>query len=163
MTYEQLINKIKSWESFRAEVYICPAGEKTIGYGFTAPCFPNGKVPNTITKQDADELLNKIVTKYVDNVKMRLENWHYNEWEINALLYPLTDFTYNCGYGNLDRLTQYGKRDFWEICEHICQYNKSNGKVLNGLKKRRDWEYAEILDAITKTEPITTGFQRLKR
>ena len=53
----------------------------------------------------------------------------------------LTSFTYNCGFGNLKKLTANGTRNEQEIAEHITAYIKSKSEVnRNGLKKRREAE-----------------------
>lgn len=60
-----------------------------------------------------------------------------NQAQVDAL----TSFTYNCGAGNLQRLTANGARTEQEIAEHITAYTKSKSEVnRNGLKKRREAE-----------------------
>ena len=55
----------------------------------------------------------------------------------------LISFTYNAGYGNLQRLTANGTRTKEEIAEHITAYTKSKSEVnRNGLQKRRNAEKA---------------------
>ena len=68
-----------------------------------------------------------------------VEKWHYNVNEHQLL--ALTDFTYNLGFGNLNKLTDNGKRDISTIAEKILLYDKCNGKELPGLTKRRQWEH----------------------
>ena len=47
------LNLIKSFEGFRAEAYICPAGVLTIGYGHTGGVSSGQRV----TEQEAEQLL----------------------------------------------------------------------------------------------------------
>ena len=50
----ELVRKVKSFESFKSSPYVCPAGVLTVGYGHT------GKfASNTLTKQRAEDLLKK--------------------------------------------------------------------------------------------------------
>ena len=53
----------------------------------------------------------------------------------------MTDFCYNCGYSKFLKLLNFGKRTLFEIGETIPEYNKSKGIVLQGLVKRRKFEY----------------------
>lgn len=50
----------------------------------------------------------------------------------------LVSFTYNCGQGNLQSLIK--DRTLPEIAEAMLLYNKSNGKTLSGLVRRREAE-----------------------
>ena len=43
--------------------------------------------------------------------------------------------------GNLNQLTENGKRDKETIAKKILEYNKAGGKVLPGLVNRRKAEY----------------------
>lgn len=145
LTLSELLLNIKIFEGFRHERYSdCGAGVPTIGYGFTASCFSDGKVPATISKEQADVILEDLVVRTSTSVHAYLKKWGYDDGEIEVLLYPLTDFTYNCGVGNLATLTQRGSRSIDEILKYITQYNKAGGKVLAGLTNRRKWEYDEI-------------------
>lgn len=145
LTLSELLLNIKIFEGFRHERYNdCGAGIPTVGYGFTASCFSDGKVPATISKEQADVILKDLVVRTSTSVHAYLKKWGYDDSEIEILLYPLTDFTYNCGTGNLATLTQRGARSIDEILKYITQYNKAGGKVLAGLTNRRKWEYDEI-------------------
>ena len=136
MTIQELITKIKIYEGFSKTVYIDAGGTPTIGYGRTDIKSMN----ETTTKEKEDLWLYKKVNKIYEQVKTKMiDIWHYNVNE-NQLL-ALTDFTYNLGIGNLNNLTDNGQRTISTISEKILLYNKCNGKVLNGLTKRRKWEH----------------------
>lgn len=147
ITFNDLIDKIKSYEGWREKRYICPSGVVTIGYGFTANCFDNGVVPKFMTITEGDRLLSELVEKHLKKVQTYLKNWGYSTEDILILQYPLTDFAYNCGFGNLQRLTQNGTRTVLEISGKITEYNKANGVELTGLTKRRKWERDAIMSA----------------
>ena len=152
MTLNDLILKIKLFEGFSSRVYFDAGGMATIGYGRT-----NIKSMNeTTTKEKEDLWLYKKVNNIYQQVKFKMvEKWHYNVNE-NQLL-ALTDFTYNLGIGNLNKLTDNGQRDISTIAEKILLYNKCNGKELSGLTKRRQWEHDLFVSGtkqLTKAEKL---------
>jgi lysozyme len=127
----KLIQQVKSFESFKASPYRCPAGVLTVGYGHTGK-FASGAV----TKQRAEALLKKeledcraIVRR---NVKVPL-----TENQICALV----SFTYNCGEKNLRSLINGDSRlnsgNYKSVSKLMPLYSKANGKTLKGLVKRR--------------------------
>lgn len=136
MTLNDLILKIKIFEGFRSKVYIDAGGTPTIGYGRT-----NIKSMNeTTTKEKEDKWLIEKVSAVYENVRHKMLAWGYYSLSTEQLL-ALTDFTYNLGIGNLNKLTDNGQRDISTIAEKILLYNKCNGKELSGLTKRRQWEH----------------------
>ena len=153
MTFNDLLLKIKLFEGFSTRVYIDAGGTPTIGYGRTDIKSMN----ETTTKEKEDLWLYKKVNNIYEQVKIKMvEKWHYNVNE-NQLL-ALTDFTYNLGIGNLNKLTDNGQRDISTISEKILLYNKCNGKELNGLTKRRQWEH----DLFTSGTKSLTNAEKLQ-
>ena len=111
-------------------------GEKylTIGYGHYGADVKEGQ---TITEEKADELLKADLTAYTNLVLEHCSYLDLNQAQVDSL----TSFTYNCGFGNLKKLTANGTRTEQEIAEHITAYTKSKSEVnRNGLKKRREAE-----------------------
>ena len=149
LDFESLVTKCAEFEGFRKKRYYDAIGIATIGYGFTAACFPDGYVPETISKESADIMLKSILEseKHIVNNVLAKNNL-LTENERQALLLPLTDFKYNCGIVNLNKLVL--NRDFNTICKKILLYNKAGGKVLRGLEKRRNWEYYHIITDYNK-------------
>ena len=144
MTLNDLILKIKLFEGFSTKVYIDAGGTPTIGYGR----IDIKSMDETTTKEKEDLWLYKKVNKIYEQVKIKMvDTWHYNVNENQ--LFALTDFTYNLGIKNLNQLTDNGQRTISTISEKILLYNKCNGKVLNGLIKRRKWEH-DLLISGTK-------------
>lgn len=135
MTFEEFTKKVASFEGFVDHTYTDATGTKTIGYGFTDK---NLVAQLTITRKQADEILQKKLKDLFAQVKNKCVHWGYvfNDDKIFAL----TDFVYNCGIGNLTQLTKDGKRTPTEIATKILEYNKSKGRVLTGLTRRRQWE-----------------------
>lgn len=131
---------IIQYEGLKLEAYLCPANKWTISVGCTF--YEDGsevKKGDKITKERALQLFDNILVKFVDGVN-------------NLVTKPLTDnqfsalvsFAFNCGLGNLKSSTLLRKvntnpKDS-TIAAEFAKWNKSNGKVLNGLTKRRKAE-----------------------
>lgn len=128
-TSQNGIDLIKQFEGCRLTAYRCPAGVWTIGYGHTE----NVKEGQTITQIFAETLLREDLTKYEQKVaKYNRYCWNQNEFD------ALVSFAYNLG--SIDQLTANGTRSREVIAEKMLLYNKAGGKVLNGLRKRREAE-----------------------
>ena len=128
------IELIKKYEGCVLKAYKCPSGVWTIGYGHT-----NGvKSGMQITKAQALDYLKqdlsvfeKAVTNYV---KVPL-----NQNQFDALV----SFSFNCGAGALKTSTLLQKlnsSDYNGAANEFPRWKKSNGKVLNGLVRRRQEE-----------------------
>lgn len=129
----EVIEKIKEFEGLRLESYRCASGVWTIGYGHTKDVKSGMK----ITRQKALDLLKadlEEVKKKVD-ANLNLRKLEVNQYQYSALC----SFTFNCGSTNLARLTK--DRTLDQIGQAFLLYNKSNGKVLQGLVNRRQWEF----------------------
>ena len=127
------IELIKRFEGCRLSAYQCPSGVWTIGYGHTAGVCKG----MTITQQKAEEYLKIDLTKYENYVTSTGLKLNQNQFD------ALVSFTYNCGNGNLKKLIR--NRTLSQIADAILLYNKSNGKVLEGLKRRRTAERELLL------------------
>lgn len=105
-------------------------GTLTIGYGHTGKDVEIGMF---IDKSEAERLLKndlKIAEKAVNSaVKIPLNQNQYD---------ALVSFTFNAGSGNLKKLIN--NRNCKQIEKAILLYNKSKGKVCNGLIRRREAE-----------------------
>ena len=133
-TSENGINLIKKFEGCSLSAYKCPRGIWTIGWGHTAGV----KQGDRITQEKADELLKKdlkVFEAHVSNiVKIPVTQ---NQFD------ALVSFCYNCGAANLRKLVS--NRNAAQIAAAIPLYNKSGGKVLAGLVKRRAEEKSLFL------------------
>ena len=127
------IELIKCFESFSPKACKCLATEKyyTIGYGHYGK---DVKENQTITKEQADELLQKDLESFEKKVNKYNGIYNFNQNQFDALV----SFCYNVG--NIDQLTAKGTRTIKEISEKILAYNKSGSKVINGLANRRKKE-----------------------
>lgn len=123
------IELIKKFEGLSLKAYKCPAGVWTIGFGHTA----NVKEGQIITKIQAESYLKHDIKLYelyvINNVPYKLTQGQFD---------ALVSFTFNCGLKNLKTLIK--KRTLSQIGNAILLYNKSGGKVLEGLKRRRQAE-----------------------
>lgn len=136
--YSAAVKLIKQFEGFRSTAYKCPAGIWTIGYGSTSIDGVKVKQGDTITEQaaldDVYKRLNEIDKQITATVRVPL-----NTNQLNALL----DFVYNLGIGNFRSSTLLKKlndSDYRGAAEQLLRWNKSGGKVLDGLTKRREAE-----------------------
>lgn len=125
------LNLIKSFESCKLKAYKCVSTEKyyTIGWGHYGA---DVTADMTITKEQADAFLVADVAKFENYVNATGLKLNQNQFD------ALVSFTYNCGNGNLKKLIK--NRTLPEISEALLLYNKSGGKVLAGLTKRRKAE-----------------------
>lgn len=137
------LNLIKSFEGCKLTAYKCVPTEKyyTIGYGHYGS---DVKAGMTITLKRAEELLLQDCQKFVNHVNTYMDKYNFNQNQFDALV----SFAYNIG--NIKQLTANGTRTIAQISAKITAYNKSGGKVLNGLVKRRAKE-KELFDAPTST------------
>ncbi len=140
------INLIKTFEGCRLTAYQDSANIWTIGYGHTSGV-TNGQI---ITQEQADAYLKEDCTT-AERAINSYANYNWNQNQFDALV----SFTFNCGTGNLKTLTANGTRTISEISAKIAAYNKADGKVLQGLIKRRTAE-KELFDKAVSAGSSTT-------
>lgn len=145
---EASLSIIKRFESFRAKPYRCPAGIPTIGYGSTF--YPGGRRVTMndppVTERYAVELLQNLVRDFEAGVS-RLVRVPLTQNEFDALV----SFVYNVGLGAFEestllRLLNDGNKA--AAAEQFKRWDKSGGKVLNGLVDRRKAERALFLGIV---------------
>lgn len=129
---------IKSFEGCHLTAYLCPAGKPTIGYGHTKGVH----LGMTITQNQADTYLREDCAKAENNVNSFNSKYSWTQNEFDALV----SFAYNIG--SINQLTANGTRSKEIIAKKILEYNKSGGKVLNGLTKRRKAEQEMFLNSV---------------
>lgn len=130
---KQGIALIQFFESCKLTAYKALSTEEhyTIGWGHYGA---DVKAGQTISQEEADALFLNDVQKYVDYTNTYVKSFSPNQNQFDALV----SFCYNCGPGSLKKLVS--NRTAEEVAEHITEYNKSSGKVLNGLVSRREAE-----------------------
>lgn len=132
---------IKYWEKLRLDAYHCSAGVCTIGWGSTS--YTDGspiKIGDKINEQTAQDLFEYHVKKCEDSVS-------------SVIMIPVTDnefsamvsLCYNIGTSAFKKSTLVkllnSKSSKEDVAYQILLWNKSKGKVLNGLSKRRKDEH----------------------
>lgn len=135
------LNLIKKHEGFRNNPYLCPSGIPTIGYGNT---YYNDstkvKLTDTpITLKEGETLL-KSVLKHFEQGVSNLIKVELNQNQFDALV----SFAYNVGLGAFSKSTLLklinNNPNDEGIKHQFKRWNKGGGKVLKGLKKRRNEE-----------------------
>jgi len=131
------IDFIKSFEGFRAEPYLCPAGIPTIGYGFTY--YLNGKsvtmsdVP--ISEVDAEIMLIHVLQDFEKIVNNKIYVV-INQSQFDALV----SHTFNTG-GSKTLFNLVNQREFEQAEDWIrTRYITAGGQRMKGLIRRRKAE-----------------------
>lgn len=131
---DTLIQAVKQFEGLRLKAYRCPAGIWTIGYGHTRGV----KAGQQITRAQADSLLVGDLLPFVQYVN------RLGVCKTQGQFDALVDFAYNLGTAALGSSTLLQRirinADDATICKEFRRWVHSGGKVLAGLKKRREWE-----------------------
>lgn len=136
------IKLIHSFEGCRLRAYKALAHEQyyTIGWGHYGP---DVRFNQTITQAEADALFINDIKVYEDRVNKYNHIYNFSQNEFDALV----SFCYNIG--SINQLTQNGTRDKQTIGVKILEYNKSGGRVIEGLKRRRIAEFNMFFDNST--------------
>lgn len=146
-------NLIKQFEGCSLVAYLCPSKKWTIGYGNTF--YADGtpvKEGDKIDQATANQLFEIIVNDFEKQVRLVLGETlcaTLPKESIDALI----SFAYNCGVGALSKSTllkkvRANKNDLVGIKGEFAKWNKSNGKVLAGLTRRRNAETELYIDGI---------------
>ena len=126
---------IKTFEGFRGATYICPAGVKTIGYGFTDKDLV---AKDTITREEADKALSRKVKSLQARIIVDLNG--YGRKLTKNELAALTSFVYNVGWHNWMSSTMRERLicgDQAGAAEEFPRWEYAGGKKLVGLIRRR--------------------------
>ncbi len=147
-TSQQGLDLIKKYEGCRLKAYLDPVGILTIGYGHTSGV----KIGQSITQVQAEKYLQEDVQKFEKEVKKYDSIYHWTQSQFDALV----SFTYNCGAGNLSKLTQKGNRTIRTISEKLLTYVKAGtGRTLPGLVKRRHEEKSLFDAEVLQNESVS--------
>lgn len=125
---------IKKFEGCSLEAYQCAASVWTYGYGSTK----NVQEGDTITKEDAEKLLSEEIKEYENYVKDLVEV-DLNQNQFDALV----SWVFNLGPDNLKKSTLLkvlNNKKYEDVPAQIQRWNKVDGKVLEGLVRRRNAE-----------------------
>ena len=131
---------IKEFEGFSANAYLCPAKIPTIGYGNTF--WEDGRkvrIGEQISKSKALELLEFVANKDFADKIFPLIKVQINQNQFDAM----TSLAYNIGVGafsNSTLLKRVNAKDFIGASNEFLKWDKSGGKPLLGLTRRRQRE-----------------------
>lgn len=135
---DKAVDLIKRYEDFRPSVYICQAGVKAIGYGFTSA---DMIVKGYVSREDADRELTRLCEEIRQKLRRELQDVRLTEAEEAALI----SLIYNVGWrryraSTIHRKIRQGIRGS-EVAEEIRKWvyvTKDGRKVKSkGLQKRR--------------------------
>lgn len=136
---EVTLDLIKEFEGFDERAYVCPSGQRTIGYGFTDITW------NRMSAKDADSILRCKFLRLKEEISLSIP-YGIKDHQLNAL----TSFVYNVGitaYNNSEIHRKLRKNEINSISREIRLWvyaRKSSGKLvkLRGLSLRREAELA---------------------
>ena len=130
---------IKEFEGFSSVAYLCSAKKATIGYGNTF--WEDGtpvKMGDQISKERAETLLKHVVDNFSVAVEVDIKI-EVTQNQFDALV----SLAYNIGLGafkNSTLLRQLNRGNFVGASQEFLRWDKSNGKPLLGLTRRRERE-----------------------
>lgn len=130
---------IKEFEGFSGTAYLCSAKKATIGYGNTF--WEDGtpvKIGDQISKERAETLLKHVVDNFSVAVEVDIKI-EVTQNQFDAMV----SLAYNIGLGafkNSTLLRQLNRGDFVGASQEFLRWDKSNGKPLLGLTRRRERE-----------------------
>lgn len=126
---------VKKWEGCRLEAYRCAAGVWTIGYGHTKGVAEGMR----ISQAEAERMLAEDLVRYERSVRGMLKV-SQSDRQVDALV----SLAYNIGVGALQRSTLLkkinGRSGDEAIKAEWMRWDRAGGKVLAGLKRRREDE-----------------------
>lgn len=131
---------IKEFEGFSSVAYLCPAKIPTIGYGNTF--WEDGRkvrIGEQISKSKALELLEFVANKDFADKIFPLIKVEVNQNQFDAMV----SLAYNIGVGafsNSTLLKRVNAKDFIGAGNEFLKWDKSGGKPLSGLTRRRQRE-----------------------
>lgn len=133
------IDLITSFEAFEPNPYICPAGKCTIGYGTTL--YKSGL---KVTMQDPPISKEQAIAELMYHIENRCYHAIIGLSVVQCQFDALCSFIYNIGTGNFNNSTLRKLAAIDpnnpDIAGEFAKWNKSGGKVLNGLVTRRKAE-----------------------
>ena len=144
---------IRKFEGCSLVAYLCPSKVWTIGYGNTF--YADGtpvKEGDKIDQATANQLFDITLNKFEKQVKMLLGDTLIVTLPKEAID-ALVSLAYNIGTGAFAKSTllkriKLNKLDFDGIEAAFMMWVKSNGKVLNGLVRRRAAEFDMYRNAV---------------
>ena len=134
-TSEEGVDFIKQWETLRLNAYDDGYGYLTIGYGHTDPDVHRDlTIDEEVAEQLLEDDLHDAEVAVEDYVDVELQQHEFD---------ALVSFVFNVGSGNFSNSTMLkllNNGDRYAAALQFSRWNKSGGKVSNGLIRRRKAE-----------------------
>lgn len=133
---EKGLDLIKEFEGFHPNVYVCPAGYKTIGFGHLLK--PGEDFSGGLSLFEGERLLYQD-TLIAQAAVRRLINVPLNQNQFDVLV----SFTFNLGAGALQRSTLrriVNRQEHNRVPTELLKWVRAGGRKLNGLVRRRQAE-----------------------
>jgi|GEM_PF-2173801 len=137
---------IKQFEGLRLTAYHCPAGLKTIGYGYVIKPHEQKRLGSIITEKEAERLLEQDVLQ-AKSALLRNCSIYLTPNQKAALI----SFIFNCGAAAFQASTLRQKLNLGEYLaasDELLKWVNCKGVKLKGLIKRRTLERAVFLNEI---------------
>ncbi|CAG8725722.1 27815_t:CDS:2 [Gigaspora margarita] len=136
------IKFIEEQEGFKPNFYTNSAEQKTIGYGYNCNADPQKckQIRAPISREQGEVILKRDLVEK-ETCVTELTKIKINPDQFSALVL----FVYNLGcpyYKSTSLLNKLNSGDIKGAANEFRLYNKSNGKIMNGLIKRREAERA---------------------
>lgn len=128
---------IKTFEGYRSEAYLCPAGKWTIGYGHTSGV----REGDTCTKEAAEDFLKEDL-QWAE-AAVNAQDLRLSQTQFDALV----SLVYNIGSGSFENSTLLKMLKQDTIARDTLEkewkkWKHSGGKELKGLVRRRAAEWS---------------------
>tara|TARA_R110000868_G_scaffold56919_3_gene176276 strand:- start:1425 stop:1871 length:447 start_codon:yes stop_codon:yes gene_type:complete len=140
------IKLIKHFEGVHKKPYICPAGYWTVGVGHLIS--RDAKLPfewfRVLSPGEIDDLLRKDLRRFELGVLRLLGTVQPSQSEFDALV----SFSFNLGLGCFQRSTvrsAFIRGDKKRSGEVLLKYRRADGRILQGLVRRRQAELALLM------------------
>ena len=140
------IKLIKHFEGVHKKPYICPAGYWTVGVGHLIS--RDAKLPfewfRVLSPGEIDDLLRKDLRRFELGVLRMLGTVQPSQSEFDALV----SFSFNLGLGCFQRSTvrsAFIRGDKKRSGEVLLKYRRADGRILQGLVRRRQAELALLM------------------
>lgn len=131
---KECIEAIKSFEGLRLKAYQCPSGVTTIGYGHTS----SARLNSACSQIEAEKWLREDLERVYAVLRKVRVYWTQGMWD------ACTSFVFNVGGQQFLKSSLKKKMEFNAedpaIKKEFMKWVYSKGRVLNGLKSRRQWE-----------------------
>ena len=129
---------IKRFEGFEPEIYICPGGWPTIGYGHVVRDAERERFTDGIDEAEAEDLM-RLDVETAERAVLRLIRVPLEDGRFDALC----SFTFNLGAGALQRSTlrrKVNREEHDAVPAELRRWVWAGGRRLKGLVRRREAE-----------------------